>query len=170
MFGKKRFRNVLRCVYCHAQNFTLNVFYYFYLCNGSRTSQVYSIGPDWDECCFAYENFHVHPSSQCILVFSRGATRHTWHQLVEEGVICMELGQVYLRLLNVTRSDLLTLSIILHFWSASRLVCGYYGRIHENQFACFLHLSFSYSTLSVCDVHASICHFILLGAVDDGAI
>jgi hypothetical protein len=47
-----RFRHVLRRVHYHAQGLRLETFQNVYVGSGSRTPELYSVGPDWLECCF----------------------------------------------------------------------------------------------------------------------
>jgi hypothetical protein len=45
-------QHVPKCVHYHAQGLRLEMFQNFYVGSGSRTPELYSVGPDWFEYCF----------------------------------------------------------------------------------------------------------------------
>jgi hypothetical protein len=110
-----RIWHVQKYVYNHVRYFRLEAFWDLYVWNGSRTPQLYSIGPDWYECCFVYENSvaygefwlqskyrHSQLLPFCEYVFvpgvsCRAATWATWLHIVEEGLPCLcGLGGMFL--------------------------------------------------------------------------
>jgi hypothetical protein len=50
---------VARCVHYHVQGLKLETLQNIYVGSGSRTPELYSVGPDWFEYCFIYEKFDV---------------------------------------------------------------------------------------------------------------
>jgi hypothetical protein len=48
-----------RCVHYHVEGLRLETFQNFYVGSGSRTPELYSVGADWFEYYFTYENFVV---------------------------------------------------------------------------------------------------------------
>jgi hypothetical protein len=52
-----RIRYVPRCVHLHAQGLRLEKFQNFCVGSGSRTPELYSIGPDWFDYYFIHDKF-----------------------------------------------------------------------------------------------------------------
>jgi hypothetical protein len=81
-----RIRQVPRCAYNRAQNFILEAFWGFNVWSGSRTPQLWSVGPDWFEYCFVYSGIQPNTSQyhwtfRNELIFSLLNTEHwycTW--------------------------------------------------------------------------------------------
>jgi hypothetical protein len=64
--SNNRIRHIPRCVHYDVQGLRLETFQNVYVGSGSRAPELYSVSPDWFECCFIYEKFVVVESSELL--------------------------------------------------------------------------------------------------------